>query len=366
MTKIAREIFETSKKIGNGIHKVKITGRSRAIEDMLQKVQRFSRFREPILITGESGSGKEFVARSCHLLSPRGSFPFEILNCPQYREGNLTVSELFGHRKGSFTGAIRDRKGHFETADGGSIFFDEVADLHNSAQTTLLRALQENEFKPVGSEKTLKTDVRLIAATNRPLRDMIHSGDFREDLYFRLRYFPIEVPALRDRDDDWRYIAEFFLDCLAKEYGVKKSFSEAAIKELGSYHWPGNIRELKSIVTIGYSMAETDTIDVDHFSGELRRGDPDDTQIIPTYSKIYRRIVKENECFWEALYTKYMNRDINRQQATAVVRKGLIQTRGSYHGLLKLFNLPETDYQKFMDFLRHHDLKPKEPKKFNQ
>lgn len=354
---MAKRIRAASVEAWGKSRQVELFGHSQVMLKMLDKIQKFAVFKEPILITGESGVGKEWIASACHLLSRRVAEPFEAVNCPQYQDGNLTVSELFGHSKGSFTGAMRDHKGHLETARGGSVFLDEVADLHMSAQTMLLRALAEQEFKPLGSERIVKSDVRVISATNRPLRDMIHSSEFREDLYFRLRYFPVEIPPLREREDDWRYIAEYFLSRLSDDYGIRKELGKDAIDVLSSYHWPGNVRELKSIITIAYSMADGTEIRPEDFERELRR-DANPEQIIPTYTKIYLRMVKEQKSFWDELYTPFMMREINRREATAVVRRGLVQTQGSYQGILKLFNLPENDYQKFMDFLRHHQLKP--------
>ena len=165
--------------------------------------KKLASFDEAVLVTGESGVGKESVAQSLHLLGNRSAKSFVSVNCPQFRDGDMTVSELFGHKKGSFTGAISDRKGCFENADGGSIFLDEVGDLHMSAQVMLLRALATGEFQPLGSNDVRRVNVRVVAATNRPLDGMILGDEFREDLYYRLRYFHIEVPPLRKRGNDW-------------------------------------------------------------------------------------------------------------------------------------------------------------------
>jgi transcriptional regulator with GAF, ATPase, and Fis domain len=326
---------------------------------MLDKIEKFARFKEPVLITGESGVGKEFVAAACHLLSPRSEKPYEAVNCPQYTDGNITVSELFGHVKGSFTGATSDKKGHFETANGGTVFLDEVADLHTNAQTMLLRALAQQEFKPLGSERTVRTSVRVIAATNRPIGDMIHSNEFREDLYFRLRYFPLEVPPLRERGDDWKLLMDVFLDRLSREYGITRQLSAHAERVLEEYRWPGNVRELRSIAAVGYGMAEGDLIEPEHFAGQLRREESPEG-VVPVYTKIYNRLVKDEKNFWDEVYLPFMDREINRTQAMAIIRRGLVQTRGSYRNLLKLFNMPESDYQRFMDFLRHQRLKPED------
>ncbi len=359
LSPVARRIRELSIQFWGETRAVELYGQSEAMLRMLEKIEKFARFKESILITGESGSGKEFIAAACHLMSQRGDKPFEAVNCPQYQDGNITVSELFGHVKGSFTGATGDKKGHFETANGGSVFLDEVADLHINAQTMLLRTLAQQEFKPLGGERIVRTNVRVIAATNRPLGDMIHSNDFREDLYFRLRYFPLEVPPLRERGDDWKLLIDIFFDRLARDYGVQRQLSVHSEKLLEDYRWPGNVRELKSVAAIGYGMADGPLIEPEHFANVLRRDDSSEG-IVPVYTKIYLRIVKEQKSFWDELYLPFMDRQLNRAQSIAVIRRGLVQTRGSYRNLLKLFNLPDDDYQRFMDFLRHQRLKPED------
>lgn len=332
---------------------VNLIGESSQMELLLRKLEKFARFNEPILITGESGVGKELVARACYLLSSRTDRPFTAVNCPQYQEGNLTVSELFGHTKGSFTGATADRKGLFETGDGGMIFLDEIADLHMSAQVMLLRALAEGEYKPVGSSATRSVNVRVVAATNRPLKQLMVAKEFRNDLYFRLSYFRLEIPPLRSRGDDWLHMLNHFLQQLNAEYGVKKSFSSDALKLLASYKWPGNVRELKSIVTMGFSLSETDTIETRDFVTELE----EEAGKQPAQSELYLRMVENKESFWDAVYTPFMERDLNRFQVKAIIQKGLIAENGSYRRMMALFNLPESQYHKFMDFLRHHGLK---------
>ena len=211
---------------------VHIVGRSPEMAELLAKVAKISAFDEPVLITGESGAGKEAIAQAIYLLSPRLGKPFVTVNCPQFQEGNLTVSELFGHRKGSFTGAIADRRGCFDAADGGAIFLDEIGDLHMSAQVMLLRALATGQFVPLGSNQLRSVNVRVIAASNRPLEALRIAGGFREDLFFRLRYFHIHVPALRERADDWKLLVEFFLGRLKAHYGVDKRYSAESIRLL--------------------------------------------------------------------------------------------------------------------------------------
>jgi DNA-binding NtrC family response regulator len=332
-----------------------IVGQSPAFVQALQKVEKFARYREPVLITGESGAGKEGVGEAIYLLGHAKGAPFVSVNCPQYQEGNLTVSELFGHARGSFTGAVSDHRGAFEEAHGGAIFLDEIGDLHPGAQAMLLRALSTGEFKPLGASRVRTVDVRVISATNRPLNQLVMTQQFRYDLLFRLRHFHIAVPPLRERGDDWRLVLDFALLGLARQYDVAKRFSAAALRVLEPYPWPGNVRQLLGIVTMGYAMADGDVIEPDDFASLLERdamaGGPDED--------LYDRVARGAEDFWKVVYEPFLNRDLNRAQVRAVIQSGLAASGGSYRRLLELFRLPADEYQKFMDCLRHHDLKPR-------
>ena len=366
MLQTARRVRELSVKTFGAHRPVELVGRSPAMAELLRKIQKFARFNEPILIMGESGVGKEFIASACHLLSRRVDRPFVSINCPQYQEGNLTVSELFGHEKGSFTGAIGAHKGVFETADSGAIFLDEVGDLPLSAQTMLLRALAEKEFKSLGSTTVKHSDVRVVAATNRPLRQMMVEGTFRSDLYFRLRYFPLQIPPLREREDDWRLLLEHFLAKLNDAYGQKKAFSAASLRLLGSYHWPGNVRELKSLVAMAYSLSDAKLIEPCDFVGELSEQAPlaeagatlAGAENSSTTDDLYQRLTVGKENFWEVVQHPFLERDLNRAQVRTVIQQGLTEAHGSYRKMAALFQVNEDSYQKLMDFLRHHRLKP--------
>jgi len=200
------------------------------------------------LLIGESGSGKELVAAHIHQHSPFAGGPFVKVNCAAIPT-ELIESELFGHEKGSFTGATAARRGKFELADGGTLFLDEVGDLHANSQAKLLRVLQEGEFHRVGGEKAIRVQVRVVSATNRDLTEMIAQGKFREDLYYRLSVVPIRVPSLRERPADVRPLAEYFLDEFCARNNFRAKAVDAAVYEaLAQYHWPGNVRELRNIV----------------------------------------------------------------------------------------------------------------------
>ncbi|MEL7061407.1 MAG: sigma 54-interacting transcriptional regulator [Acidobacteriota bacterium] len=340
---------------------VLLIGRSPAFEAALDKVARVAPFDEPVLVTGESGVGKELLAQALYLLSPRSGRPYVVVNCPQYREGNMTVSELFGHRRGSFTGATSDRKGCFETADGGVVFLDEIGDLHMSAQVMLLRALADGSFQPLGSDRKTRVNVRVVAATNRSLDQLRAAEEFRDDLFFRLRYFQLELPPLRERGDDWRLLFQHFLDRLAWRHGVLRRLSSRAEQRLADYSWPGNIRELVAIATTGYAMSASERIDVEDLEPMLERSEDTaaaEGQNAPADDAPFLDMVLRGQDFWTAVHAPFLGRELNRRQVRHVVRCGLEETRGSYRDLLDLFHLDADDYQRFMDFLRHHRLKP--------
>jgi two-component system nitrogen regulation response regulator NtrX len=213
-----------------------------------------------VLISGENGSGKEIVARTLHRQSLRGDQPFVDVNCAAIPE-ELIESELFGHRKGAFTGAIEDRKGKFELADGGTLFLDEVGDMSLKTQAKVLRVLQEQTFQRVGAQQSIQVDVRVIAATNKNLEAEIGAGHFRSDLYYRLNVIPIEVPPLRVRGNDVVLLAEHFLRRFAAETRApKKRLSAGAATKLKSYHWPGNVRELRNVIERLAILLPHDTI----------------------------------------------------------------------------------------------------------
>lgn len=225
-----------------------LVGDSPAIRRLKDGVAAVAESEYTVLIRGESGTGKELVARTIHQLSGRSKKPLLTVNCPAIPD-QLLESELFGHVKGAFTGADRDRKGIFVSADGGTLLLDEIGDISPGIQTKLLRALQEGEIRPVGSSKTIPVDVRILASTNQPLEDKIKDGSFREDLYYRLNVLNLNVPALRDRSDDVVILARHFLNISCEEMKVKpKTMSPDAVAYLTTKSWPGNVRELQNFI----------------------------------------------------------------------------------------------------------------------
>jgi DNA-binding NtrC family response regulator len=234
------------------------------------------------------------------------------------------------------------------------IFLDEIADLHMSAQVMLLRALASGEFQPLGSDSVKRVNVRLVAATNRPLEQLMVAQQFRHDLFFRLRYFMLQVPPVRERGDDWLLLLDYALFRLYQKYGIAKRFSRASLDVLRPYDWPGNVRQVMSVATVGYALSDGDTIEPSHFQDQLNAAGGG-----ASYAEdLFQRVVIGPEDFWTAVHEPFMKRDLNRVQVKAFVRKGLLDSQGSYQRLIARMGLPPDDYQRFMDFLRHHDLKP--------
>lgn len=235
-------------------------GISRPLQDVFKLVGRVAQSDAPVLVTGESGTGKELIASAIHEYSPRRKNEMVAINCGAIPE-NLLESELFGHEKGAFTGAVAKRAGRFEYCDGGTLFLDEIGDMPASVQVKLLRVLQEGTFSRVGSNETVKSDVRIVAATNKDLANEVSEGNFREDLYYRLNVVEIHLPPLRERPEDIPLLAEFFLQRLARKYGLARiRISGEAVETLQKHTWPGNVRELENTMARSAALATTDLL----------------------------------------------------------------------------------------------------------
>jgi len=259
-----------------------------------------------VLISGESGTGKELVARQIHTLSPRHEGPFIALNCGAI-PAELLESELFGHERGAFTGAIGARHGMFQVARGGTILLDEVAEMAPPLQVKLLRVLQEREFRPVGGDRTIKTDVRVIAASNKELFDEVSKGRFREDLFYRLQVIPIRLPPLRDRRSDIPLLITHFLEKMnSRRPQGPVRLSETAQVQMWEYDWPGNVRELENVVEQLVVLADGDTVDVENLPPSIRRfvsGKRNPTPALTDAGFDFNRAVEafENQLIYEAL-----------------------------------------------------------------
>lgn len=337
-----------------------LLGRDPGFRAVQQQLMQFARIDRPLLLTGESGVGKEAFARALYLLCERNGLPFMTVNCAQFQSEDLLVSELFGHTKGSFTGAVTDRRGLFEVAEGGVVFLDEVGELTPKAQAMLLRTLGEGEILRLGESEPHHVDVRIVAATNRDLVQMVEDGRFRNDLYYRLCYLALEIPPLRDRGSDWQIILDDYLDDLNYLYKTEKTLGEATRRLLDGYPWPGNVRELRGIADVGYCLTE-DVIEPEHVASRLHRvphARNGRRQAGGTAQRTYYDLESGEADFWALVRKPYLERDLNRSQVRRIVAQGLEETNGSYKDLLPLFGVADSDYLKFMDFLRHHRLKP--------
>jgi transcriptional regulator with GAF, ATPase, and Fis domain len=261
--KFKRETLTLPEEIDKEAKSEEIIGTSRALQKVLSLVSRVAPTDATVLITGETGTGKELVARAIHRQSERCSRAFVCVNCAAVPR-DLIASELFGHEKGSFTGALQRRLGRFELAEGGTIFLDEVGELPLGTQIALLRVLQEREFERVGGTQSIATNVRVIAATNRDLPAAIQDGTFRNDLFYRLNIFPIVLPPLRERREDIPPLAEYFVDRCARDAGKNiEGITQESLDLLTSYDWPGNIRELQNVIDRSVIMCETTKLFVD-------------------------------------------------------------------------------------------------------
>ncbi len=284
-----------------------LVGKSPAVQRLMDTIVQIAPSRASVLITGESGTGKELVADAIVNFSDRKNKSFVKVHCAALND-NLLESELFGHVKGAFTGAVADRKGRFEQADGGTVFLDEIGEINQSTQIKLLRVLQEHEFEKVGGEKTIKTDVRIIAATNRNLEEEIKAGRFREDLYYRLNVVRLEVPPLRERKDDIALLSTHFLNLFNEENRKNiTGFTAPASKALYSYDWPGNIRELRNCIESAVVLARTDVIDLSDLPPAVSRARNTDEIVIPlgtTMEEAERQIINATLAWCKGNKTK--------------------------------------------------------------
>ena len=339
---------------------VTLIGTSPAVAAVRQEVEYATRSDAKVLITGESGVGKEIVATLIHAGSARCQYPLVTINCAALTE-SLLETELFGHVRGSFTGAFRDRTGVLEQAHRGTIFMDEVGETTPRMQGLLLRFLETGEIQRVGSERTdARVNVRVIAATNRNLVDAVASKAFRDDLYYRLNVIPLHVPPLRERLEDVPALLSHFLSMFAPQYQVPvPTVCSEALAALVSYHWPGNIRELKNVAERLAVRCHNGAVETCDLPAILLRAEP---ATVPATTNatgrpadaLYDELVRGRESFWTVVYAPFMSRDMTRDDLRALVRKGLEQTSGNYKLLTELFGMPVSDCKRLLNFLRKH------------
>ena len=329
-----------------------IIGRSQGIQEVCSQIGMAATSNATVLIEGESGTGKELVARAIHKNSSRSQAPLITVDCGAIPD-TLIESELFGSRRGSFTGATTDRTGLIEAAHKGSLFLDEISNTSPSLQIRLLRVLQEKEVRRIGDAKGRAVDVRLIAATNSNLELLVENGQFRQDLFYRLNVLHITIPPLRKRKEDIPDIAQSLLERLNEANKTRKRFSTAALEQLTTGHYRGNVRELQNMVERAYLLAaESNTIKQVAVNSASAEQKPDEVR------RWFKDLREGRTDFWSAVHGRYKKRDISREKVIALMDLGLRETRGSYISVARLFHLEENEYIRFMDFLRRNHCKP--------
>jgi transcriptional regulator with GAF, ATPase, and Fis domain len=347
---------------------VRLIGKSPAIQALEAEIESAAKSDAKVLITGETGVGKEVVSRLIHHRSARAAAGLVTLNCAGLPD-SLLESELFGHVRGSFTGAYRDKPGLLEMAPNGTVFLDEVGEMSTRMQVVLLRFLESGEIQRVGADRShTRVNVRLITATNRDLQAQINAGAFREDLYFRLNVIRFSIPPLRERIEDVPLLVSHYVHNFSQAHKVQATeISAEAMDALMGYRWPGNIRELKNVVERIVLRASGRIIKVADLPPEVvsTRPAPASTAAIDPIDplgpqtgraeELAALMIKQGESFWSAVYPSFMSRDLTRTDLRKIVQIGLETTNGNYRLLVQLFNMSGEDYKRFLSFLRKHD-----------
>jgi transcriptional regulator with GAF, ATPase, and Fis domain len=345
-------------------------GRSEALRTIETDIDCAARSDAKVLITGETGVGKEVVARLIHERSARSHAPLVAVNCAGLPD-SLLESELFGHGRGSFTGAYRDKAGLLEMAPNGTVFLDEVGEMSVRMQVVLLRFLETGEIQRLGADRShARVNVRLITATNRDLLRHIHAGEFREDLYFRLNVIRISIPPLRERVEDIPLLVDHFLHLYGRQHQMTPpEITPAAMELLTLHRWPGNIRELKNVVerlvlrSSGAALGPSDLPpDITGVIKQPGAGGRPQTAVDSNSSsgrslpeELAARMIEQGESFWTTVYPLFMSRDLTREDMRKIIRIGLESTSGNYRLLTKQFGMAESDYKRFLGFLRKHE-----------
>ena len=339
-----------------------IIGVSAAVKKIRAEVDCAARSDAKVLLTGESGVGKDIAARVIHQLSARSHMPFVAINCVSVPD-SLLEAELFGHVRGSFTGAYRDRPGLFETAHKGTVFLDEVCEMSARMQALLLRFLETGEIQRVGSDRAQsRIDVRVLAATNRDPEQLVAEKIFRADLYYRLNVIDLRIPPLRTRAEDIAVLFDHFLRGYASARGMAEpTVAPEVIAALAAFEWPGNVRQLKNVAERLIVRAQNSKISLADLPSEIA-GRPRAAAAVsgpaeraPVVEEIFDRMVKNRESFWSAVYPAFMTRDLTRDDLRFIIRRGLQETAGSYKMLVELLNMRPNDYKRFLNFLRKHE-----------
>ncbi len=338
---------------------LEMIGGSAAMRAVQEEIEYAAQSDAKVLVTGESGVGKEVVARLIHLRSTRRNAPLITMNCAGIPD-SLLASELFGHVRGSFTDAHRDKEGWIEQANRGTLFMDEIGEMSTQMQSLLLRFLENGEIQRVGSDRRANAvDVRIIAATNRRLMERVASNEFREDLFYRLNVIHIEIPPLRDRRDDVPVLLSHFLEEFSEAHRVPlPTLSAEAAAQILAARWPGNVRQLRNVAERVVIRARGGIIGMEDLPRDILSMEAPAREAGPQRSRaeeLFERMVHDGESFWTVVQQPFMSRDITRADVRTLVRQGLELTRGSYKHMGELFNLPANDYKRMLNFLRKYD-----------
>ena len=334
--RLRREVSQLRKAVEQRFGLANLVGKSAKMQEVYTQIEKVAGARGAVLIQGESGTGKELVAKALHFNSPRKAGPFVVIDCGAIPEA-LQESELFGHEKGAFTGAIATKKGLFEEAHGGTLFLDEVAELAPGLQAKLLRALQDGEIRRVGGTKTLHIDSRVIAATNRDLSAEVREGAFREDLFFRLNVFPMFLPPLRERREDIPLLVGYFLDRIAQDGGKPlKQLSPEALRAMMVYPWPGNVRELEHAIERAVIQSEEETITARDLPAEILAPGDELTVTLAdsavSYKETMARVVRDVEV---RLIRRALEQSVNNRTEAArilgISRRALVYKLKEYN-----------------------------------
>jgi DNA-binding NtrC family response regulator len=339
-----------------------LVGTSSTVQLIEQEIECAARSDAKVLITGETGVGKEVVARLIHEQSRRAQEPLITINCAGVPD-TLLESELFGHVRGSFTDAYRDKRGWLEQAHGGTIFMDEVGEMSLRMQALLLRFLENGEIQRVGSEQVRSAlNVRVIAATNRDLMKRIAEKSFREDLFYRLNVIHVSISPVRERVEDIPLLFDHFIRVYCERHRIDRPVVlEETMARLTAYQWPGNVREIKNVVERLVVRTQSGVITPEDLPREISgrwvapAASHATVAIRPTPDVLFERMSVDGESFWSVVYEPFMSRDLTRQDLRLVVSRGLEETRGSYKALVQFFNLAPGDYKRFLSFLRKYE-----------
>ena len=334
-----------------------IVGEHTRMQRLFEEIRQVAPTEATVLICGESGTGKELVARAVHDNSSRHSGPFVPVNCSAL-PNELVENELFGHSRGSFTGATGGKPGLFEVASGGTLFLDEIGTMPLDLQSRLLRVLEDKHIRRLGETSERRVDARVVAATNQPLKKRVRQGKFREDLYHRLNVYQLEIPPLRERPSDIALLSDHFLQGVNQREGRESRLSPQAVTLLTEYPFPGNVRELKNVVESVYYLSQGKTITAEEVSARFSSSILSVEKLAPSCAElIVEDLVAGRAEFWQAVRDPFLKRDLSRGEVRKIMSIGLSACGGTYRRLVEYFHLPANDYRKLLAFLSNHACK---------